>query len=145
MYLNNCLREAGGIELNGVPIDLGKVKTPAYFISAKDDHIAPWTATYQSAKLLGGSVKYVLGGSGHIAGVFNPPAKNKYGYWTNQRKPATSDEWFESATYHEGSWWLDWINWLNQKTGGQVAAREVGAGGLSPIEEAPGRYVRERN
>jgi len=145
MYLENKLREPGGIELDGVPIDLSKVKVPAYFISAKEDHIAPWKATYAGVHLLGGTSKFVLGGSGHIAGVINPPAKNKYGYWTNSRKPKDPDTWLENATYHEGSWWLDWLKWLDQKGGGKVPARTPGDGELKPIEDAPGSYVKERH
>jgi polyhydroxyalkanoate synthase len=145
MYLENRLREPGGITLDGVPIDLSKVKVPAYFISAKEDHIAPWKATYQGVHLLSGTNKFVLGGSGHIAGVINPPAKNKYGFWTNTKKPADPDAWLETATYTEGSWWPDWAKWLNQKGGAKVEARQPGGGKLDPIEDAPGSYVVERH
>ncbi len=145
MYLENRLREPGGIELGGVPIDLSTVKTPAYFISAREDHIAPWQATYQGARLLGGSTKFVLGGSGHIAGIINPPEKNKYCYWTNRNMPADPARWLENAEYHEGSWWGDWVRWLNHRSGGRVPARQPGGGRLTPIEDAPGSYVGERH
>ncbi|WP_018716568.1 class I poly(R)-hydroxyalkanoic acid synthase [Arhodomonas aquaeolei] len=145
MYLENRLREPGGITLDGVPIDVSSIDVPAFFISTKEDHIAPWKATYQGARLLGGSTKFVLGGSGHIAGIVNPPEKNKYGYWTNRNVPADADKWLEGATYHEGSWWPEWLRWLAQKGGGKVAARTPGGGQLTPVEDAPGRYVRERN
>ncbi|WP_440996135.1 class I poly(R)-hydroxyalkanoic acid synthase [Arhodomonas sp. SL1] len=145
MYLENKLREPGGITLDGVPIDVSSVDVPAYFISAKEDHIAPWKATYQGARLLGGSKKFVLGGSGHIAGIINPPEKNKYGYWTNRNMPADSEQWLENADYHEGSWWPDWLRWLSQKSGGKVPARSPGGGRLTPIEDAPGRYVKARH
>ncbi|MCS4502998.1 class I poly(R)-hydroxyalkanoic acid synthase [Arhodomonas aquaeolei] len=145
MYLENRLREPGGITLDGVPIDVSSVDVPAFFISTRDDHIAPWKATYQGARLLGGSTKFVLGGSGHIAGIVNPPEKNKYGYWTNRNMPTDPDKWLDGATYHEGSWWPEWLRWLAQKGGGKVAARTPGGGRLTPIEDAPGRYVRERN
>ncbi len=145
MYRDNRLAEAGGITLDGVPIDLSKVKVPSYFLSAKEDHIAPWTGTYRGVHLLGGTSKFVLGGSGHIAGVINPPAKNKYGYWTSTKKPKDPVEWLEGATYNEGSWWLDWGKWLTQKGGAKVPAREPGGGELKPIEDAPGSYVKERS
>jgi len=145
MYLENALREPGGIELNGTPIDLSKVEVPAYFISAKEDHIAPWKATFQSQQLLSGPVRYVLGGSGHIAGVINPPEKNKYGFWTNSQETADPDEWLENATHTGGSWWLDWVNWLGERSGGEVDAREPGSSNYPPIEDAPGSYVKERS
>ncbi|MDN3519254.1 class I poly(R)-hydroxyalkanoic acid synthase [Aquisalimonas lutea] len=148
MYLRNLLREPGGITLNGVPIDLSKVEVPAYYISAKEDHIAPWRATYAGARLLSSNVRFTLGMSGHIAGIVNPPAKNKYGYWTSPRAgklPESPDDWLEKAEFHEGSWWPDWHRWLGQKGGAKVAAREVGSSKHPPIEPAPGSYVRERH
>ncbi|QIT54766.1 class I poly(R)-hydroxyalkanoic acid synthase [Aquisalimonas sp. 2447] len=148
MYLKNKLREPGGISLNGVPIDLSKVEVPAYYISTKEDHIAPWRATYEGAKLLSSNVKFTLGMSGHIAGVVNPPSKNKYGYWTNTRTgklPADPDDWWEKAAFREGSWWPDWHKWLGQKGGAKVDARTPGSKKHPPIEDAPGSYVRERH
>ncbi|EAR20241.1 class I poly(R)-hydroxyalkanoic acid synthase [Nitrococcus mobilis] len=145
MYLENRLREPGGVVLAGEPIDLGKVKVPAFFLSTREDHIAPWKATYQGLRLLSGKARFVLSGSGHIAGVINPPAKNKYGYWTNTRAPEDPDEWLAAAEYHPGSWWPHWLGWLNSKGGAKVAGRQVGAGQLEPIEDAPGSYVRERH
>ncbi|RZU99310.1 PHA/PHB synthase family protein [Spiribacter vilamensis] len=143
MYLENNLREPGGITLDGTPIDLGKVDVPSYFVSAKEDHIAPWLACYAGSRLLGGQTRFVLGGSGHIAGVINPPEKQKYGYWLNGRNPKDPEAWFNGAKHHEGSWWLDWITWLAPKRGGEVPARTPGDGNLKPIEDAPGRYVKE--
>ncbi len=145
MYLENRLREPGGITLDGVDIDLSKVKVPAYFVSAKEDHIAPWHACYKGSQLLGGKTRFVLGGSGHIAGVINPPEKQKYGYWLNSRKNKDPDAWFEGAKQHEGSWWLDWVKWLEPQRGGEVPAREPGSGKLKPIEDAPGHYVLEKS
>ncbi len=142
MYLENKLREPGGIELGGVPIDLGKVQVPSYFVSAKEDHIAPWHACYRGSRLLGGRTRFVLGGSGHIAGVINPPEKQKYGFWLNRNTPADPDAWFEGAEHHEGSWWLDWVKWLQPKQGGKVPARVPGDGKLKAIEDAPGSYVK---
>lgn len=145
MYLENRLCEPGGIVLAGEPIDLMKIKVPAFFLSTREDHIAPWKTTYRGLRLLGGRVRFVLSGSGHIAGVINPPEKNKYGYWTNTRTPEDPDEWLTAAEYHPGSWWSHWLGWLNSKGGAKVACRRVGAGKLKPIEDAPGRYVRERH
>ncbi|MFA7269778.1 MAG: class I poly(R)-hydroxyalkanoic acid synthase [Sterolibacterium sp.] len=146
MYMKNLLKEPGGIELNGVPIDIGKVKVPSYFISAIEDHIAPWRSTYLGATRLGGPVRYVLGGSGHIAGVVNPPSANKYGYWTNDAKPlpATADVWFEGATQHQGSWWNDWHQWVTSLDGSKVTARDPAKGKLKVLEDAPGSFVKFR-
>ncbi|WP_269533934.1 alpha/beta hydrolase [Chitinimonas sp. BJYL2] len=144
MYLENALVRPGGVTLNGVPIDLRLIDTPAYFISAREDHIAPWTSTYAGARLFGGKVRFVLGGSGHIAGIVNPPAANKYGYATNPDLPTTPDAWLAGSTAHEGSWWVDWDQWLTPYRGKPVAARQPGEGGLAAIEDAPGRYVKAR-
>lgn len=144
MYQHNRLREPGGITLAGVPIDLSTVKTPVYFLSTKDDHIAPWKSTYAGAHLTSGPVKFVLGGSGHIAGVINPPSKTKYGYWTNSKLLAVADEWLSSATYNEGSWWPDWLRWVKPKAGAQVPARAIGSAEFQAIEDAPGSYVKSR-
>jgi polyhydroxyalkanoate synthase len=148
MYVKNRLREPGGISLAGTPIDVSKVTVPAYFVSAIEDHIAPWKTTYAGTQLLGGKTRFVLSGSGHIAGMINPPAANKYGYWTNEKLPATADEWFNGAKQHQGSWWNDWLAWLRPQLGAQVTAREVGKGGgrsrLRVIERAPGSYARQR-
>ncbi len=148
MYMRNKLREPGGIALAGTPIDVSKVAVPAYFVSAIEDHIAPWKTTYAGTQLLGGKSRFVLSGSGHIAGMINPPEANKYGYWTNEKLPATAEEWFKGAKQHPGSWWKDWIDWLQPYLGPQVAAREVGkAVGKARarvIETAPGSYARQR-
>lgn len=144
MYLYNKLREKNGIELDGVEIDLTVVETPSYFLSLAQDHIAKWKSTYEGAKLFKGDVKFVLGGSGHIAGVVNPPSANKYGYWTNSQLPSESDNWFKGAERHEGSWWDDWKSWVLNSSNELVNARVVGDGKLSVIEPAPGRYVTRR-
>jgi polyhydroxyalkanoate synthase len=145
MYLHNRLREPGGITLGGVSIDLTKVKVPAYFISTVEDHIAPWKSTYLGARVLGGPVRFVLGGSGHIAGIVNPPAANKYGYWANDALPATPDEFQKTAQQKEGSWWNDWQAWIDALNEGEkVPARTPGDGKLKPIEDAPGSYVALR-
>jgi polyhydroxyalkanoate synthase len=145
MYLNNLLIEKDAIELDGVKLDLRQIKVPTYFISAAQDHIALWQATYTGAKLMGGKNRFVLGGSGHIAGIVNPPEANKYGYWTNDKVADDPEEWFQAATNHEGSWWLDWQQWvLKQGDMDEVPARQPGTGELKAIEDAPGRYVKQR-
>jgi len=145
MYLKNLLGVPGGIELAGVPIDLSKVKLPAYFISTIEDHIAPWKTTYKGAKYLGGPVRFVLGGSGHIAGIVNPPAAKKYHYWTHDAMPDTAEEWYAGATQHSGSWWEDWQAWMEaQNAGDRVPARVPGEGALKALEDAPGSYAMLR-
>jgi polyhydroxyalkanoate synthase len=141
MYLKNQLGVPGAIELAGVPIDLSRVKVPAYFISTVEDHIAPWKSTYKGAKYLAGPVRFVLGGSGHIAGIVNPPAAKKYHYWTNDASPATPDQWLEGATQHPGSWWEDWQRWMEQQNGGDKVPARIPS---RAIEDAPGSYVMLR-
>jgi polyhydroxyalkanoate synthase subunit PhaC len=141
MYLKNQLGVPGAIELAGVPMDLSQVKVPAYFISTAEDHIAPWKTTYKGAKYLGGPVRFVLGGSGHIAGIVNPPVAKKYQYWANDAFPPTSDEWLTTATQHPGSWWEDWQRWMEQQNGGDKVPARIPSGA---IEDAPGSYVMQR-
>ncbi|SFH64089.1 class I poly(R)-hydroxyalkanoic acid synthase [Modicisalibacter xianhensis] len=147
MYLENRLVEPGGIELDGVKIDLRKISTPSYFISTREDHIAKWQSTYYGTQLPKGPVTFVLGGSGHIAGIVNPPTRTKYGYWTNDELPDTHEAWLEGATQHEGSWWPHWQSWMTDNgyvdTDKQVPARQPGDGELKIIEPAPGRYVKQ--
>ena len=141
MYLKNLLGVPGGITLEGVPIDLSKVTVPSYFISTAEDHIAPWKTTYLGSRYLGGDVRFVLGGSGHIAGIVNPPAAKKYHYWTNDAHPDSPDDWFATATQHPGSWWEDWQVWMDARNGGEkISARKP----ENPIEDAPGSYVMLR-
>ncbi|TAK46273.1 MAG: class I poly(R)-hydroxyalkanoic acid synthase [Betaproteobacteria bacterium] len=145
MYLKNLLGVPGGITLAGQPVDLSKVKAPAYFISTVEDHIAPWKTTYLGAKYLGGPVRFVLGGSGHIAGIVNPPAAKKYHYWTHEAMPDSPDSWFEGATQHPGSWWPDWQAWMDANNGGEkVPARVPGDHDLQVLEDAPGSYAMLR-
>src|SRR5438270_4143417 len=145
MYLKNALGVPGGISLAGQPINLSRVRTPSYFISTVEDHIAPWQGTYRGARYLGGTVRFVLGGSGHIAGIVNPPAARKYQYWTNDNFPPTAEEWFAGATQRPGSWWDDWRAWIERMNGSEmVAARVPGEGKLKPIEDAPGSYAMMR-
>jgi polyhydroxyalkanoate synthase len=140
----NRLREPGGLTLAGVPIDLARVEVPAYFASAVEDHIAPWKTTYAGASILHGANRFVLSGSGHIAGIVNPPAANKYGYWTNAALPPDADEWLAGATQHEGSWWNDWRRWIEPYLGKEVSPRVPGKGELPALEPAPGTYARVR-
>jgi polyhydroxyalkanoate synthase len=144
MYQHNKLCQAGGIELAGELIDLAKIEIPAYFLSTHDDHIAPWKSTYKGALLLSSKTRFVLGGSGHIAGVINPPSAQKYGYWTSTKLADSADEWFSGATHNEGSWWSDWFKWVKRHSGTQIDARTPGDGKLKAIEDAPGSYVKLR-
>jgi polyhydroxyalkanoate synthase len=146
MYIKNLLGVPGGITLSGVPIDLSKVKMPSYFVSTVEDHIAPWKTTYLGARYLGAPARFVLGGSGHIAGIVNPPSAKKYHYWTNDALPATPDEWFAGAKQTPGSWWEDWQRWIDERNAGEakVPARKPGDRGLKVIEAAPGSYASLR-
>jgi polyhydroxyalkanoate synthase len=139
MYLENKLRQPGGIELAGVPIDLGRIKQPAYFLSTREDHIAPWRSTYAGARLLGGPVRFVLGASGHVAGVVNPPAAKKYGHWSGEGLPESPEAWLAAATQHPGSWWEDWARWIAPFGGKRVPPRTPAG-----TEDAPGSYVKVR-
>ncbi len=145
MYLENRLKDPGGVSLDGVPIDLRRISIPAYFVSTAEDHIAPWKSVYKGARLLAGETRFVLGGSGHIAGIVNPPAAKKYCYWTHAALPEDPEKWLAAATRHEGSWWNDWQNWIARRNGGnKVAARIPGDGKLKIIEDAPGSYASLR-
>jgi len=144
LYIKNLLAKPGGIQLGGVAIDLARVKTPLYFASTVEDHIAPWRSTYAGAKLFASPVRFVLGGSGHIAGIVNPPAGNKYSYWTNSKLPGKPEQWQKSASQHPGSWWPDWAGWVAQHGGDKVPQRIPGKGRLKAIEDAPGAYARMR-
>jgi polyhydroxyalkanoate synthase len=143
-YQENRLRRPGGLEFLGEAIDLGKIKTPVYLVATKDDHIAPWASCYPGTQLFAGQKRFILGASGHIAGIVNPPAARKYGYWSNPKLPSDPEKWLAGAEFQEGSWWPDWSTWLARKAGRKVAARHPGDGKLSPIEDAPGSYVKVR-
>ena len=142
MYLENVFKDKGGISIGDVPIDVNCIRTPSYFISTEDDHIAPWKSTYAGAQLFSGPVRFVLGKSGHIAGIVNPPHKNKYGYYTGKAIDLPADEWREDVESFEGSWWPDWNQWQKKFAGEKVPARQPGEGGLEIIEDAPGSYVK---
>ena len=131
----------GEMQLSGVKLDLGRVSIPIYELFTKEDHIAPAASVFRGSKLFGGPVRHVMSGSGHIAGVINPPAKKKYQFWANG--PASSlPEWIATATETAGSWWPDWAAWLAAYSGDKVPARDPSSGPLKPIEDAPGSYVK---
>lgn len=138
MYRDNVLKDAGGISMHDTPIDVSKIKTSTYFLSTREDHIAPWIATYSGATLFSGDVTFTLAASGHTAGVVNHPDKKKYCYWTSEKLPSTPEKWLEDTKEHEGSWWPHWEKWLSKKSGKKVDARKIG----KSIEDAPGSYVR---
>ena len=143
-YYENVLVERGGISLGGVPIDLTQIDLPVYWLSTKEDHIAPWKSTYAATQLYRGHKKFVLAGSGHIAGVVNPPVSGKYGYWLYDELPADPEAWFAGAQHHVGSWWADWSQWNASFAGDLVPARVPGAGKLPALEDAPGSYVKRK-
>ena len=145
LYLENRLRQQGSVTIAGEPIDVRKVETPTYILSTREDHIAPWKTTFETTRLFSGPIRFVLGASGHIAGVINPPQKKKYGYWTNTDEPADPETWIAGAESTQGSWWPDWKRWLSGNSGGRVPARRPGDGALAVIEDAPGSYVRAQN
>ncbi|HEY7268392.1 MAG TPA: class I poly(R)-hydroxyalkanoic acid synthase [Dehalococcoidia bacterium] len=143
MYQNNLLAQPGALSIHEVPIDLGKIRIPVYIQAGKEDHIAPARSVYKATKLLDCPLRFMLAGSGHIAGVVNAPSAKKYQHWTREGKvtAATVDEWLAGATETPGSWWPDWHAWLSPMSGEQVPARVPGEGGLQAIEDAPGSYV----
>lgn len=144
-YCDNLLIEKNGMTLNDVDIDMGTVETPCYFLSAREDHIAPWEATYAGTQLLKGPCQFTLAASGHVGGVVNPPHKNKYCHWVNDKNPQTPNEWLESAQSHDGSWWPHWQKWAEEFTNGKVKARKPGSEKYKPIEDAPGSYVKMKS
>ena len=144
-YNKNLLREPGAVEIGGQKLDLGKIEVPLYFMSAEEDHICPWASTYKGAQNFTSEKVFVLGGSGHNAGVVNPPNKVKYGFRTNDIDGRDAREWYEGAKMHEGSWLPHWNAWLEtQNAGERVDARAPGSKKYRPLEAAPGRYVKVR-
>ena len=142
IYMENSLVKRGTLQLAGQPIDVRSIKTPCYFLSTIDDHISPWRACYPATQFFSGPVTFVLGASGHIAGVVNPPAQKKYGYWTGSDYPKDPDAWLAEAERHEGSWWPHWAHWLAPYGGDTVQARPPGRSNEFPaLADAPGHYV----
>jgi len=149
-YLRNCYLDnklsKGQMVVDNVKLDLGKITIPIYNLATREDHIAPAKSAFVGSKFFGGPVKYVLAGSGHIAGVVNPPSKKqKYQYWTGDDPIGSLDKWIEKATEHPGSWWPDWIDWIRKHDGTTVPARKPGSAKYTPIEDAPGSYVKVRD
>ena len=146
-YLENRLMKPGDLTVCGQPLDLSLIDTPAYIYASREDHIVPWDAAYRSTQLLKGKKRFVLGASGHIAGVINPPAKNKRSHWVGGTAalPASATTWFDKAKEHPGSWWTDWASWLASHAGRQVAAPKAAGSRRHPvIEPAPGRYAKQK-
>ena len=145
-YLENKLRVPGALVNCGVPVDLGKVRLPLFGLATREDHIVPWRSAYRTLQLFGGEDKtFVLGASGHIAGVVNPASKNRRSHWVGAPYPAEPDEWLSRATEHKGSWWPRWSKWLDTHGGGKRSApARTGDAKYQPLEAAPGRYVRHR-
>ncbi|MGC2050140.1 MAG: alpha/beta fold hydrolase, partial [Methylovirgula sp.] len=148
-YLRNCYLEnklaKGEMEIAGEKLDLGEVKLPIYSLATREDHIAPAKSVFTGMKLLGGDVRFVLAGSGHIAGVVNPASKPKYQYWTGPRPAGAFEEWLQEAVEHPGSWWPDWINWIAKLAPEKVPARTPGGNKFKPLGDAPGEYVRVKS
>ena len=147
-YLENKLRVPGALQNCGVSVDLGRVDRPTFILATREDHIVPWRAAYRSVGLLGGEKKFVLGASGHIAGVVNPPSANKRSYWTSDthaRYPEDAEAWFAQAREERGSWWPQWSQWLEDFKGGtREAPAQTGNAHYAAIEPAPGRYVKQK-
>jgi len=145
MYLENKLRESGKLNMCGVPVDLGAIRLPTYVLATREDHIVPWKTAYLSTRHLRGDTRFVLGASGHVAGVINPPSKNRRSYWMSDRLSAGADEWLAGAEETRGSWWSNWNAWLEGFSGGERAApKKLGNAKFKPVEPAPGRYVKVR-
>jgi polyhydroxyalkanoate synthase len=144
-YLENKLREPGRTSVLGVPVDFGGIDLPSYVLATREDHIVPWRTAYQTTQLIKGEKRFVLGASGHIAGVINPASRNKRSYWTGDKLSTNADEWLARAAESPGSWWTDWSEWLARRGGGRVkAAARLGNAEFKPLEPAPGRYVKHR-
>jgi len=143
-YLENNLRVPGKTVMLGQPIDFGRIQLPTYVLATREDHIVPWKTAYESVNLLGGEKRFVLGASGHIAGVINPASKDRRSFWMNDTLPARADDWLAAAGEHKGSWWKDWSAWLAPQGGAQRDARQPGSPKHAPVEPAPGRYVKQR-
>jgi polyhydroxyalkanoate synthase len=147
LYRDNKLVQPGAITIDGTPINLNKVKTPTYVQAGREDHIAPAHSVWKITRHFQGPVRFVLAGSGHIAGVVNPPEAQKYQYWVNEDKVDTLEAFIEGAREVKGSWWPDWVQWIDRKSDGKIpakGARIPGKGKLKAIEDAPGSYVKGR-
>ena len=141
--LENGLSKPNKIVMKGVPINLHKIRQDVYAFGAAQDHIVPWKAAWRTTQLTGGSVRFVLGKSGHIAGAASPPQKS-HGYWTNEKHTKSADKWLEGAEFHQGGWWSDWVEWIEPRSGGLVVPPSVGSQAHPPMVPAPGTYVLEK-
>lgn len=146
VYRQNKLAEKGGLTIAGVPVDLSRITVPTYFLAAREDHIAPWRSTYKGMRLLSGPVRFTLAGSGHIAGVINPPGEDAHAHWASDRTaPPDPESWLSQAGQRAGSWWVDWQAWVKRSSRNErVAARMPGSNGLPVLGDAPGTYVHMR-
>jgi polyhydroxyalkanoate synthase len=142
-FLGNKLMEPEGLHVRGVGIDTRRITVPTYAVVGNTDHIVPWRGGFKIRELLGGPVRFILGESGHISGIINHPSKNKRAYWTNDADTTDPDEWLAGATKHEGSWWVDWVPWLQERSGELIAPPATGSDEFPPIMDAPGSYVLE--
>jgi polyhydroxyalkanoate synthase len=145
-YLENNIKDPGKTTQCGVPVDLSKVQVPVYLLASREDHIVPWKSAYRSKDLIGRNARFVLAASGHVAGVINPPARNKRSHWLNDDLGSDPQGWFENAKQQPGSWWPDWDAWMKQHSSGTVPApMQPGNARYHPIEPAPGRYVKQKS
>jgi polyhydroxyalkanoate synthase len=145
-YLENNLKDPGKTTQCGVPVDFSRITAPFYLLASREDHIVPWRTAFRSKDLIGGEARFVLAASGHVAGVINPPARNKRSHWLSDDSESDPEGWLDGAEERPGSWWPDWIAWLGRHSGGTISAPEVqGSARFNPIESAPGRYVKEKS
>lgn len=144
LYHDNNLRVPGKLEMCGAKVDLSSLDMPVYLLATREDHIVPWQSAYETTRILGGKIRFVLGASGHIAGVINPASKNKRSYWINDDVKLDAESWLAASEEKKGSWWADWSGWLKPYAGEQRAPRKPGNAKYKPVEPAPGRYVKER-
>ena len=146
MYLENNLRSPGKVSVLGVPVDLACIDVPAYLLATREDHIVPWASVYAAHRLLGGRIEFVLGASGHVAGVVNPPQPQRRCFWHTGRMQRDASDWLAGARREPGSWWPHWSAWVQQHAGQRVRAPQaLGSERYVPIEAAPGRYVLEKD
>jgi polyhydroxyalkanoate synthase subunit PhaC len=145
-YLENNIKDPGKTTQCGVPVDLSKITVPFYLLACREDHIVPWGTAFRTRDLVGGETRFVLAASGHVAGVINPPARNKRSHWLNDDLESDPQGWFDGAEEKPGSWWPDWNAWMRRRSGGTIPAPvQQGNARFSPIEPAPGRYVKEKS
>lgn len=145
MYLQNDLIKPGGVTVNNTPLNISKIDIPVFFISTQKDHIAPWQTTFTGFQTMQGKKQFVLGGSGHIAGIIIPPGNEKYGFYTNKNGDGTPETWLANATKHSGSWWPEWMKWLKKESGKVIDAPDINALPFRPLLDAPGEYVHMKN